>query len=316
MIDLSIIIVSWNVQDLLIACLDSIIASPVAINEASDNKPVVEIIVVDSASSDDTVSLVRENYPQVRLSAQSDNVGFTRGNNIGFDMAQGRYLLMLNPDTEVLGDALVQMLEYMDSHENVGLIGPHTLNTDRTTQSSRRHFPTKALAFFESTWLQPFAPKSMMEHYYLSNESDTAILEVDWMQGSALMTRYEIYEAVGGLDTGFVMYSEEMDWCKRIKDTGWSAIYLGTAQIIHHGGKSSEQIGAQKHIWFQESKLRYFKKHHGAGFAFVLRLFLLLNYIWQLSIEGIKGLIGHKRALRKERVQTYWQVLRSGLKVS
>lgn len=316
MIDLSIIIVSWNVQDLLIACLDSIIASPVAINEASDNKPVVEIIVVDSASSDDTVSLVRENYPQVRLSAQSDNVGFTRGNNIGFEMAQGRYLLMLNPDTEVLGDALVQFIKYMDSHENAGLIGPHTLNTDRTTQSSRRHFPTKALAFFESTWLQPFAPKSMMEYYYLSNESDTAILEVDWMQGSALMTRYEIYEAVGGLDTGFVMYSEEMDWCKRIKDAGWSAIYLGTAQIIHHGGKSSEQIGAQKHIWFQESKLRYFKKHHGAGFAFVLRLFLLLNYIWQLSIEGIKGLIGHKRALRKERVQTYWQVLRSGLKVS
>lgn len=316
MIDLSIIIVSWNVQDLLLACLESLIASPVAINEIDGDKPVVEIIVVDSASSDDTVKLVSGNYPQVRLSAQTENVGFTRGNNIGFEMAQGRYLLMLNPDTEVLDDALIQMLTYMDAHQEVGLIGPHTLNTDKTTQSSRRHFPTKTLAFFESTWLQPFAPQSMMAHYYVSDKPDDAILDVDWMQGSALMTRYKIYEALGGLDTGFVMYSEEMDWCKRIKDAGWRAVYLGTAQIIHHGGKSSEQIGAQKHIWFQESKLRYFKKHHGAGFTFILRIFLLLNYVGQITIESIKGLIGHKPELRRERVQMYWQVLRSGLKAS
>ncbi len=315
-IDLSIIIVSWNVKDLLLVCLESIVASPVVINDAEGDKPTVEIIVVDSASGDDTVSLVRDKYPQVKLLTQTENVGFTRGNNIGFEVAQGRYLLMLNPDTEIIGDALTQMINYLDTHDDVGLIGPHTLNTDKSTQSSRRHFPSKVLAFFESTWLQPFAPKSMMAHYYLSDKPDDAILEVDWMQGSALMTRREIYESVGGLDTNFVMYSEEMDWCKRIKDVGWKVIYLGTAQIIHHGGKSSEQIGAQKHIWFQESKLRYFKKHHGAGFAFTLRCFLLLNYLWQISIEAIKGIVGHKREMRRERVQMYWQVLRSGLKVS
>ena len=315
-IDLSIIIVSWNVQELLLACLESITASPIAIDESDGDKPVVEIIVVDSASSDSTIAVVRDDFPQVKLLPQTENVGFTRGNNIGFELAQGRYLMMLNPDTEIVGDALTQMLNYMDTHADVGLIGPHTLNTDKSTQSSRRCFPTKTLAFFESTWLQPFAPKSMMTHYYLSDKPEDAILEVDWMQGSALMTRHEIYETVGGLDTNFVMYSEEMDWCKRIKDAGWRAVYLGTAQIIHHGGKSSEQIGAQKHIWFQESKLRYFKKHHGARFAFILRCFLLLNYLWQITIEGIKAIIGHKREMRRERVQMYWQVLRSGLKVS
>src|SRR5690606_24895360 len=173
------------------------------------------------ASSDGTVAVVRDNFPQVKLLAQTENVGFTRGNNIGFELAQGRYLMMLNPDTEIVDDALTQMLNYMDTHADVGLIGPHTLNTDKSTQSSRRCFPTKTLAFFESTWLQPFAPKSMVTHYYLSDKPDDAILEVDWMQGSALMTRHEIYETVGGLDTNFVMYSEEMDWCKRIKDAGW-----------------------------------------------------------------------------------------------
>ena len=316
MVDVSIIIVSWNVQDLLLACIDSIIKSPVAINQADGDKPIVEIIVVDSASSDNTVELLQANYPQVKLLAQSENVGFTRGNNIGFEAAQGRYLFMLNPDTEIIADAIRQMLNYMDAHADVGIIGPHTLNTDGTTQSSRRHFPTKTLAFFESTWLQSFAPQAMMTNFYINDKADDAILDVDWMQGSALMTRREIYKNVGGLDTGYVMYSEEMDWCKRIRDTGWRAIYFGTAQIIHHGGKSTEQIGAQKHIWFQESKLRYFKKHHGAGFATILRLFLIVNYIWQLLIEGVKGVIGHKRDLRKERVHTYWQVLRSGLKVS
>lgn len=316
MVDISIIIVSWNVQDLLLACLDSIIRSPVAINQADGDKPVVEIIVVDSASSDNTVAMLGENYPQVRLLAQSENVGFTRGNNVGFEVAQGRYLFMLNPDTEIIADAIPQMLKYMDAHEDVGIIGPHTLNTDGTTQSSRRHFPTKALAFFESTWLQSFAPQAMMTHFYISDKPDDAILDIDWIQGSALMTRREIYEEVGGLDTDYVMYSEEMDWCKRIRNAGWRAVYLGTAQITHHGGKSTDQIGAQKHIWFQESKLRYFKKHHGTGFATILRAFLIVNYLWQIAIEGIKATIGHKRDLRKERVRMYWQVLRSGLKVS
>ncbi|MGB7338146.1 MAG: glycosyltransferase family 2 protein [Phototrophicaceae bacterium] len=316
MIDISIIIVSWNVKNLLIACLESIMASPVAINQAEGNQPVIEIIVVDSASQDNTVAYLESNYPQVKLMAQTDNIGFTRGNNLGFEAASGRYLLLLNPDTEIIEDAIPQMMTYLDNHADVGIVGPHTLNTDGTTQSSRRHFLTKTLAFFESTWLQRFAPKSLISHFYISDQPDNAILDVDWMQGSALMVRHSIYDQVGGLDTDFVMFFEEQDWCKRIKMAGWRAIYLGTAQIIHHGGKSTDQIGAQKHIWFQESKLRYFKKHHGSVFATILRLFLLSNYWLQLTIEAIKGIIGHKRDLRKQRIAIYWQVIRSGLKDS
>jgi N-acetylglucosaminyl-diphospho-decaprenol L-rhamnosyltransferase len=307
-VDLSIIIVSWNVADLLAACLNSILASSGALQ--------IETIVVDSASSDNTVSMIQQRYPQVKLLAQTQNLGFSRCNNIGLATASGRCLMFLNPDTEIIGDALSGMTAYLDTHHDVGIVGPHTLNSDGTTQSTRRRFPDLLTAFFESTWLQSYAPKSLLDHYYVRDEPDDAVMDVDWMQGSALMLRREVYAQIGGLDESYVMYSEEVDWCKRAKSAGWRVVYLGTARIVHHGGKSSEQVVARSHVHFQQSKLRYFRKYHGWLVAQILRLFLLLNYLWQIGLETAKSLFGHKRALRQQRIKAYWQVLRSGLKVS
>ncbi len=308
MIDLSIIIVSWNVRDLLVDCLDSIQSTvPETLK--------IEIIVVDSSSSDNTVDILRANYPEIILETCTDNVGFSRGNNIGFSIARGRYLFMLNPDTVVLGDALAQMVNYLDAHPDVGVVGPRTLNTDGTIQSTRRRFPTVPLAFFESTWLQPYAPRKMLNRFHVADVSDEAIADVDWVQGSALMARREVYERVGGLDTGYMMFSEELDWCKRTRLAGWRVVYLGGAQIIHHGGKSTEQVAARKHIHFQESKLRYYYKYHGRGVSALLRLFLLASYLWQIVLESVKRGLGSKREMRRERIHAYWQVIRSGLKV-
>ncbi|MBZ0293757.1 MAG: glycosyltransferase family 2 protein [Anaerolineae bacterium] len=305
--DLSIIIVSWNVADLLAVCLDTIFAR---------SSPDLEVIVVDSASSDHTVTMLQERYPQVRLLPQTENLGFSRCNNIGLAAAQGRHVLLLNPDTEIRSDALAQMVAYLDAHQDVGIVGPRTLNTDGTTQSTRRSFPTVPLAFFESTWLQPLTPKSMLTCYYRSDQPDDGVFDVDWVQGSALMARREVYQQIGGMDEGYVMFSEELDWCKRARDAGWRVVYLGTATIIHHGGKSTDQVVARRHIHFQESKLRYFRKYHGRWVAAVLRIYLLLSYLWQIGLEGLKTLLGHKAAMRRERIRAYWQVLRSGLKVT
>ncbi|MAS34432.1 MAG: glycosyl transferase [Anaerolineaceae bacterium] len=310
MTDLSIIIVSWNVAALLAACLDSIAQS------LSQSALQVEMIVVDSASSDHSVTLVRENYPHVTLIPQNENSGFVVSNNIGLRQANGRYVLLLNPDTEVIGDALDQMVSYLDNHPSVGIVGPHTLNTDGTTQSTRRRFPTMMTALFESTWLQAYAPRHVLDQYYVTDQPDDGVFDVDWVQGSALMARCAVYDEIGGLDPGYTMFSEELDWCHRAKAAGWQVVYLGTAQVIHHGGKSTEQVVARRHIHFQESKLRYFRKFHGPFSAQCLRIFLLLNYAIQLLLEAGKALVGHKRALRQERVKQYWQVLRSGLKVS
>jgi N-acetylglucosaminyl-diphospho-decaprenol L-rhamnosyltransferase len=311
--DVSIIIVSWNVADLLHTCLETVFASSLSFDEQTEVDYRAEVIVVDSASSDHTLDVVRD-FPQVKLFAQDENVGFTRGNNIGFEQARGRYLFMLNPDTEVVGDAIAGMIAYMDAHAEVGILGPQTHNTDGSYQSTKRRFYNTRTLFTESTWLQSFAPKTWLDDFYAEDVAQDAIAPVDWVQGSALMARREVYEQIGGLDEGFVMYAEEMDWCTRAKNAGWQVVYWGAGIIVHHGGKSSEQIGAFKHIHFQTSKIRYCRKHHGQMMAHFLRAFLWLGYGWQYLIEASKALIGHKRAMRLERMRTYRQVLKSGLR--
>jgi GT2 family glycosyltransferase len=226
--------------------------------------------------------------------------------------------MILNPDTEVVGDALATMVTYADENPDVGVVGPQLLwpqdaNGGFRVQSSRRRFPTLATALFESTWLQPHAPRRLLERYYVQEQPDGATIDVDWVKGAAVMARRKAIEQVGLMDDGYFMYSEELDWCKRFKDAGWRVVYLPAAQIVHHEGKSSEQVITSRHIHFHTSKVRYFRKHHGRLTGEMLRWFLLANYVWQLGLEGSKWLIGHKRPLRAERITAYRQVLRSGL---
>jgi GT2 family glycosyltransferase len=305
-VDLSIIIVSWNVQELLQGCLASI--------EAGKGALLLETIVVDSGSADGSPEMVKAQFPWVRLIARQDNVGFPMGNNIGLAEANGRYLLLLNPDTEIVGDALSTMVAYLEANPDVGVVGGQLLNPDGTVRSSRRRFPTTATAFFESTWLQPFAPKSVLRRYYAEDIGDEETADVDWVKGACLMTRRTILEQVGPLDADYFMYSEELDWCRRIKTAGWRVVYLPQAKIIHFEGKSSEQAVTARHINFQRAKLRYFRKYHGMMVTLALRIFLLLNYVWQLGLEALKGLVGHKKELRRQRIRAYWQVIRSGLR--
>ena len=271
--------------------------------------------MVDSGSGDGTPYMLAEQTPWVQAIETRENVGFSKGNNIGISAAQGRYIMLLNPDTEIIEDALPRIAAYMDRNPRVGVVGPQLLESDReTVQSSRRRFPTLATAFFESTWLQSAAPRRILDRYYMRDAPDDETLKVDWVMGAALVTRRSVVNQVGGLDEDFFMYSEEMDWCRRAHDAGWEAVYMPTAQVVHHGGKSSEQFIARRHIQFQTSKVRYFRKHHGGLTALTLRLFLLANYAAQLLLEAAKGLLGHKREMRRERIKAYWQVLRSGLR--
>ncbi len=304
--DLSIIIVSWNVRDLLRACLHSIDAGRGDLN--------LEVIVVDSASGDGSPEMVRTEFPWVNLMARDENVGFPGGNNVGLAAANGRYLLLLNPDTKIKGNALSKMVAYMEQNPDVGGLGPQLLNDDGSIQPSRNRFPTVATGFFESTWLQPIAPKRILRHYYAQDLPDDETADVDWVKGACLLTRREVVEQIGGMDEAYFMYSEELDWQRRMKDAGWRIIYFPAAQVLHYEGKSSEQAVTARHINFQRAKLRYFRKYHGRLAAGALRIFLLLNYVWQLVLETGKGLAGHKRPLRRQRVKAYWQVIRSGLR--
>jgi N-acetylglucosaminyl-diphospho-decaprenol L-rhamnosyltransferase len=306
--DLSIVIVNWNVRELLRHCLSSIY-------QATEASFELEAIVVDNASGDGSVVMVGESFPQVHLIANDENLGFTRGNNQAIAQSRGRYVLLLNPDTEVVGGALSTMVQYMDTHPQAGALGPQLLYPDGSVQPSRRRFPTIATAFLESTVLQQWFPDNrVLRRYYIRDRGDDEVQEVDWVVGACLLARRQAIEQVGLLDEKFFMYSEEMDWCRRFKERGWRVVYLPTAQVIHHEAKSSEQVKSLQHIQFQRSKALYFRKHHGRWQAEVLRLFLLITYVYQLLLESLKWLVGHKRPLRAERIRAHWQVLRSGLR--
>jgi GT2 family glycosyltransferase len=319
--DVSIVIVSWNVRDLLRRCVMSVASQQSTVNSEKANlatgdwRLTTEVIIVDNASTDGSVAMLRESFPDARVIANAQNRGFTRANNQGFALARGRYLFALNPDTGLTPGALEAMLAFMDAHPRVGMVGPQLLYPDGSIQSSRRRFPTLATAFFESTKLQQWFPRNrLLARYYVQDTRDDEIQSVDWIVGAAMFIRREVYEQIGGFDEDFFMYSEELDWCYRAKKAGWDVVYFPRAQIIHHEGKSSEQVLAARDIYFHSSKIRFFRKHHGALPALLLRAFLLLMFAYQLAEESAKWLVGHKRALRAARVRGYWQVLKSGVK--
>ena len=305
MSDFSIVIVNWNVRDLLRRCLTSI---------SAPGRAELDVTVVDNGSSDGSCDMLRAEFPSVRLIANDANRGFPAANNQGLAASGGRYIMVLNPDTEIVGDALARMLAYLEAHHEVGALGPQLLNPDGSHQSSRRRFPTFATALFESTWLQSRAPRGVLRRFYVEDVPAGATQEVDWLTGACIVVRREVLQQVGGFDESFFMYSEELDWCKRIKSAGWKIVYLPEAQVVHHVGKSSEQAVAARHIHFQTSKVRYFRKHHGQLTAGLLRAFLLAMYLWQIGLEAVKALLGHQRDMRRQRIAVYGQVVRSGLK--
>jgi GT2 family glycosyltransferase len=325
---LTILIVNWNVRELLGACLRSIERFP-----STQHRQ--RIVVVDNASSDGSADFVRTNFPDVHLIANATNRGFTGGNNDGLRAIEqqwsrdrlsrpgsarngspiSQYVFLLNPDTEVTAGALDGLLAYADAHPDVGVVGPQLRSPDGGVQSSRRRFPTLTTALFESTWLQPIAPRHVLDRYYARECGDDQTCEVDWVVGAAMLVRAEPVERVGGLDErNFFMYSEELDWCKRFKDAGWKVMYYPGAQVIHHEARSSSQISARRMIYFNTSKVRYVAKHRGKGEAAIVRAALLGMFAWQWSLEGAKRVLGSRPALRAERMRAYAGVLRSGLR--
>lgn len=342
-LDLSIIIVSWNVRDLLSACLTSlreapgiswvgaapVTPKPAPTGEARDTRGragvapeaaqaiQAEAIVVDNASSDGTAALVAETFPWVRLVANADNRGFTGGNNQGLVLSRGRHVFFLNPDTEVLGDALTRLLSYIDGHPAVGAVGPELRYGDGTPQGSRRRFPTLAMALCESTplaWHWPQERNPWAQRYHLEDRPTGREPEsVDWLVGAALLVRRVAIDQVGGFDEDYFMYSEELDWCRRAAAQGWQIVYLPGACVIHHEGKSSAQVPAARHIRFQTSKVRYFRKFYGLAPAAILQALLLAMFAGEWLLEGAKWVAGSRRPLRLERMAAYNQLLRSRL---
>lgn len=295
----------------------------------------LEVIVVDNASRDDTPRLVKEHFPWVRVLAGEKNLGFTGGNNLGFVASRGRFVYFLNPDTELLptsdtppapypvnasGHSIAVLYCAILADPTIGIIAPQLRYADGSHQPNARRFPGPLTGFFESTWLgrawasNPWARAMLMVDLPPGRRSD-----VDWVVGAAMLCRREALEAVaterGPFDEDFFMYSEEMDLCRRIKAAGWRVVYEPAAAVLHHEGKSSEQVSTQRHIHFNTSKVHYWRKWFGAGWAEALRRYLLAEYALQIGVEWLKLRLGHKPTVRRARIEAYREVLRSGLRL-
>jgi N-acetylglucosaminyl-diphospho-decaprenol L-rhamnosyltransferase len=310
-LDISIIIVSYNVRDHLLNCLASIEASLTA------SKRTGEVIVVDNGSTDGTPALIRRRFPDVRVITNSENRGFAAANNQGIREARGHYIALLNPDTLARGDAFGVLARYLDEHPAVGVIGPRLIRPDGATQSSRRRFPSRLTGFLESTLVQEYwRTNRVLRRYYMSDRPDSEEQAVDWLVGACLLARREAIEDAGLLDERFFMYSEEVEWCHRLKHSGWKVMYVPQACVVHLEGASSAQNVPARQINFDRSKVMLYERLHGRWLARTLHAFLLGTYLARIGIESSKGLIGHNRALRWQRVSMYYRVLRARMRES
>lgn len=309
---LAVIIVSWNVRELLRRCLQATLQS------LADSGLSFQIFVVDNASSDETAAMLRAEFPSVQLLEASQNLGFAGGNNLalrflGFEQGKigAEMVLLLNPDTLPIGDALPQLVSYLQNHPSVAAVGPKLYYPTGQTQPSRRRFPSRLTFFWESTILERLWPNNFWARAYrCADQSPEIEQKVDWLVGAALLVRGKAILEAGLLDEKFFMYSEELEWQKRLQQQKASIVYLPQAKVIHYEGKSSEQVPTAKQLYFQQSKIYLAQIWYGTVFAHFLCLFLWLSYAWELLLEGLKWLLGHRKSLRSQRIASYLTILR------
>jgi GT2 family glycosyltransferase len=257
--DITVILVSYNTAHLferLFLTLDL---------AASDVR--LQIIVVDNASRDNSVEILKRLGSRVELIESSVNVGFGRANNQALARARGRYLLLLNTDAFVSPDTLVKTLKFMWQNPSCGIVGVKLVGEDGSLQPSCRFFPTPWNIFLVENGWDRYFPKTRLVDDMTWNHEGTR--ECDWVPGCFYLVRKEVVEQVGLFDPRFFLYYEEVDHCRRARNAGWTITYCGHTQVVHVGGESAKtdakltSAGRQVASLQIESELLYFRKHHG-----------------------------------------------------
>lgn len=258
---LSIVIVNYNTERLLQDCLESVYAGA--------NGTPMNIWVVDNNSHDNSVPMLRSRFPKVQVIQNPVNVGFSKANNLVISQSRSDYILLLNPDTVIIGDAIERMVKFMEAHPKVGIAGCKVLNRDGTLQlACRRSIPTPRVAFFRLAGLSRLFPKSrVMAEYNMTYADPEQTHEVDAVSGAFLMIRKKVVEQIGLLDERFFMYGEELDWCLRAKRAGWAVMYHPDAQIVHYKGESTKYNSRKAAIEFYRAMYLFHKKHFAQGYS-------------------------------------------------
>ena len=267
----SIVVVSYNTADLLARCLASVLA------QIGDDD---EVVVVDNASGDGSAALVEREFPDVRLIASAENLGFGAGNNRALAVTDGAYALLLNPDCELAPGSLDGLHRFMESHPRAAVAGGRLRYPDGSFQHASFRFPTLwqvALDVFPVHWR---LTESHLNGRY-PRAWDTRAFEIDHPLGALMCVRRAAIEEVGGFDERFFMYAEEVDWCLRFKRAGWQVWHCPDAVAIHHAGQSTKQHAAAMFRQLHRSRFLLYDLHYPRWFARAARAIVSLGLLWR-----------------------------------
>lgn len=279
--EVSIIIVNWNAKAHLHNCLKSVY-------EHGDEVD-YEIIVVDNASTDGSVEMVKKAWPNVNLIENSENIGFARANNIGIRQSTGPYVCLVNPDVIVLKDCIRNLIEFMDQNPHVGMTGPRILNPDRTLQASCRRFPSIWNNLCQALALNHLFPKSrFFSGPFMNYWAYNTVRKVDSIGGMFWMVRRQAIDEVGLLDENFFLYGEDIDWCRRFHEAGWDVVFYPEAQAIHIGGASSSNAPIKFYIEMQKADVQYWGKYHGRFGEAAYKMIILLHQTLRMIARALE----------------------------
>jgi len=287
MIDLSIIIVNWNTRQMLADCLESVYATA--------NNLDYETWVVDNASRDGSTRMVRDRFPWVHLIENQENLGFARANNQAIEVSRGRYVVLLNSDTEVFPGALEMLVRFMDAHPQVGGCGPLLLNADGSLQESCYPMMTPRRVFWRLSFLDQLWPRATYDQRRWDRQTPR---QVEAIKGACLVLRRTALVQVGDLDESYFMYSEEFDLCYRLAQADWQLWWVPQAVVTHYGGASSEQMAEEMYVQLYRSKVQFQRKFGGSHRARCLKCLLFVAYVPRLAIAALGRFFSHSLAVK------------------
>ncbi len=295
--DLSIIVLSWNTKDLLEACLESLVSR--------DHGLMLEIIVVDNASEDGSADLVAEQFPQVVLQRNARNDGYAGGNNQGIQRARAPFLLLLNSDTEVRGEALSQLVGFLKEHPEYGAVAPRLVHESGEVQKSCMRFPGLKVAFLYDSWLDRALGKTQtIRRYFMEDFDHLHSRDVDQPPGACFLLRREVVERVGVFDEELFLFFNDVDFCRRIVAGGWKIHYLAEAEVLHHVGGSTSKFRDFVREW-NVNRVRYYRKHYGIRGTMVVKVAVLLR-----GLEEMGKVLGRAPAgERMPGIRDIWRVM-------
>lgn len=286
--DLALVIVSYNTEAMLRDCLKALPAACTGLNYA--------VYVVDNHSPDGSAGMVAREFPEVDLTASTENLGFTRGNNLALARTDARYVLLLNPDTEAKPLSLTRLVQFMEAHPQAGACGPKLLNTDGSLQRNGAKFPTLRREFLSVTGLRRLAMSRYEIALGYGRHDFDQTCEVDQVSGACLLVRGEVMRQVGMLDERFFMFYEEIEWCWRIKRAGWQVWYVADAEVTHHWMGSVRQASKRMTAELFRSQLLYYRKTSGPLTVLAIRGVMALGLAKNSLIHA--G-VAVKRVLRR-----------------